>query len=351
MIAAITSRRGRRLLMSGTSMRTGARLAITGCEREGLFQEGKPTVHHDHLDPRLHCRLLFDLRWCPIVVIGVLISSCAASEDGGEELSNTEQAATKVCAKNETTPGIDISKHQADVDFAAVKKSGKRFVIARTSDGAYSDPQFAKNWRGAKSAGLIRGVYHFFRPAKDVIAQADLMLRKVADAGGFDDNDLPATLDLEDRKSGLSKTALASRAKQWLEYVEKKTGKRPIVYLSPGYSPFVGTSLASYPLWVAHYKTTCPKTPDGWKTWVFWQSTDQAKLAGITANTVDLDVFNGTLAELQQLARGKKKTATVASLAEEPSASDVGDVGEMETGVDAGAEDEDEGADPSRADY
>src|SRR4029078_12273263 len=110
-----------------------------------------------------------------------------------------------------------------------VKASGYRFAFTRASDGLHHpDVRFAANWRGTKSAGVVRGVYQFFRPAHDPVAQAALMLTKVQSAGGLQPGDLPPVLDIE-TVDGVATATIRARAHAWLTYVERQTGKRPLV--------------------------------------------------------------------------------------------------------------------------
>ena len=63
-----------------------------------------------------------------------------------------------------TVPGIDVSYWNAGIHWPKVRATGQRFVFIKSTEGdSYSDPTFDDNWLGAKSAGLLRGAYHFFR--------------------------------------------------------------------------------------------------------------------------------------------------------------------------------------------
>ena len=242
----------------------------------------------------------------------VVLAACAG--DGSESSSETDLAARVCASSRETVPGIDVSAHQAKVDFAAVKAAGKEFVIVRTGDGLSRDKKFKTNWPAVKKAGLVRGIYQYFRPSKDPIKQAELMLSMVREAGGFAPGDLPPVIDLENNE-GLSAAAVTAAAKKWLSFVGERTSTRPIVYTSLGFSPKMnGAELSSYPLWVANYTTKCPLMPTGWTRWTLWQSSESGRVAGVTGN-VDLNVFQGSLQELAAL--GMREPVTIASSADE----------------------------------
>jgi hypothetical protein len=87
----------------------------------------------------------------------------------------------------------------------------------------------------------------------------------------------------------------------WVNLVTAGTGKKPMIYTAVGYwdSYFHG-EFGDLTLWVANYGVTCPHVPDSWSGWTFWQP-NGAGVPGISGN-VDQDLFNGTLADLQQFA-------------------------------------------------
>ena len=73
-----------------------------------------------------------------------------------------------------TVPGIDVSYWDSGIDWPKVRATGQRFVFAKATEGdSYADPTFDDNWRGAKTAGLLRGAYHFFRSNLDPKKQAN----------------------------------------------------------------------------------------------------------------------------------------------------------------------------------
>jgi LysM repeat protein len=137
-----------------------------------------------------------------------------------------------------------------------------------------------------------------------------------------DNGELPPVLDLETH-DGQSKARIISRAKTWLDEVEKAFGKKPIIYsgqyfLQDYFSEAGGgppSWAKDYPLWLAQYPfnyvdgSSKPFLPRGWFKWTFWQYSDKGRINGINAN-VDLNVFNGTLEDLYKLAGAKIDTDT-----------------------------------------
>jgi lysozyme len=222
------------------------------------------------------------------------VAGCGGSPNDVE----SQDFEVKVCGTSTPLHGIDVSYHDGPIDWAAVKGDGQSFAFIRVSDGTFSDPQFSTNWAGAQAAGLIRGAYHFFRPSHDPYADADQFLQEMGTLGP---GDLPPTLDME-VKGGETNKTVVHRALTWLKYVEAATGRRPMIYTSPSFWRSIGNpDLSAYGAWIANWGPKCPTVPSPWSDWRFWQTSDSGNVAGIS-NAVDLDLFNGTLADLQALA-------------------------------------------------
>ncbi len=193
-----------------------------------------------------------------------------------------------------------MSVYQGTVNWTSVKAAGIDFAIARISDGSALDTQFATNWSGMKSAGLVRGAYQYFEPGQDPTTQANIVISAVGMLGS---GDLPVTADME-TTGGQSAATIVANLQTWMTAVKAGTGKQPMVYTASGYwNGSVGGSSAfgSDPLWVANWGVSCPGLPTGWSSWDFWQYSDTGTVNGISGN-VDLDEFNGSLAQLQSFA-------------------------------------------------
>jgi MYXO-CTERM domain-containing protein len=176
-----------------------------------------------------------------------------------------------------------------------VKSGGASFAFAKATESTnFNDPMFATNWSGMKEAGLVRGAYHFFDPAADPTAQATFFLAAV---GPVSPGDL-LVLDFE-TSGGESDSTLSSAAATFLSAVQTTTGVTPLLYASSQFLSDFGP-LGVYPLWVANYGVSCPDVPAAWTTYTFWQSSGSGSAPGISGQ-VDVDSFNGTLAQLQAL--------------------------------------------------
>lgn len=236
--------------------------------------------------------------------LAIVAASCAAPvrEDQAEPRRDTEDA-VRACPGSATLQGIDVSHWQGRIDWPAVAGSGKSFAIMKATEGtSYVDDTFAANWSGSASAGMIRGAYHYFHPSVDPVAQAN----RFADImGPLSSGDLPPMLDLEDADR-LSPAQVAQSTRRFLETLEARTGRRPMIYTGfyfwrdqvgdpPGFS--------GYPLVMAAYVSGCPMVPPSWGSFTMWQYTSSGRVPGIAGN-VDLDLFNGDIDALRTLAGG-----------------------------------------------
>jgi MYXO-CTERM domain-containing protein len=197
----------------------------------------------------------------------------------------------RVCADGDTLDGIDVSHHQETIDWDDVAGAGIDFAFIRVSDGLYQDREFTRNWAEARRVGIIRGVYQFFRPGRDAVDQADLLLERM---GTLQADDLPPVLDVEDA-DGYSASTILAGIEAWMTRIEEATGRVPIIYTGKYFwQDEVGASTANadHPLWIAQYGRTCPDLPDQWADWAFWQTSESGRVAGVTG-AVDTDLFNG----------------------------------------------------------
>jgi len=176
----------------------------------------------------------------------------------------------------------DVS-HWETVNFS---KYDKKVLFTKCTEGVLNkDITFDKIKKESKAHGLVFGAYHFFRANLPVITQAKWFL---ANAGNDCDFYI---LDLESM-DGSSVIGVKQFAKTFLEYVERETGKLPILY--SGHSFIVNLQLdesfTKYPLWLARYTNDIPTAPAPWKDWLFWQFSDKMVFNGI--GECDGNVYN-----------------------------------------------------------
>ena len=240
--------------------------------------------------------------------------------------------------------GADVSRWQhpndKPINFKKMHDAGLSFVMIKASDTRYDADRLALKYvkmdrNAAQDAGIYTGFYHYaILPnvstpaaiAKDARAQAQKVLWRLSDLGGYNDQDLPYALDLETRciqwsssgacRKNATRSAATLWAKTFLKTLKEKTGRTPILYSSPSFLETAlnrDKELNSYPLWIAQYAIdpalpgAKPNVKPGgcfvhsWTTkecsanWTMWQYTSCgiAPKYGVPGNRLDLNVFSG----------------------------------------------------------
>ncbi len=173
-----------------------------------------------------------------------------------------------------------------DIDFKV------SFIFIKSTEGSsLMNPFYNADYAAARKRGYPVGTYHYFTHRSTGAEQARYFLSH----SHFNKGDLPPVLDLEPLPSQVKKMGGAiymwSRVRNWLQIVEKKTGMRPILYVS---QTFVNRWLDAapdikhnYPVWIARYGEYKPDV----KLWI-WQLAPDGKVRGIAGHT-DINVFNG----------------------------------------------------------
>lgn len=211
------------------------------------------------------------------------------------------------CNLGPTVSGIDVSYYQGTIAWKRVKRTGVQFAFVRAYDGSDTfDTKFVANWTGAAAAGVLRSAYQYFRPDESPVDQADAFLQVMRTYGP---GELPPVLDIE-TTGGMTLDAVAKNANIWMDRVRREVGVEPIVYTNYGmWRDRPATEIGAQPLWLAHYTTSCPQVPGPWVRWAFWQYTDGGRISGID-HEVDLDVFDGTLVDLQRRFVAREHTSS-----------------------------------------
>jgi len=254
------------------------------------------------------------------------------------------------------------------LDFNRMAAAGVGFAFIKGSDGLLTEDALAiphvTAWApAAKAAGILVGYYHFGRIpvtddlaliAADAQAQALQAATRLAELGGYDDRTLPYVLDMERVDTKITDEAVTLWTITWLDAMQAATGRVPILY---SYRNFLATrflqdpvtidKLRNYHLWLAQPGNPAdpavqvgqglngrPCYESAWKqtdcsyVWTFWQYTNLGDretfgipwgpgagdcptdvtlcFPGISSarKHLDLNVFNGTAADLTALLSG-----------------------------------------------
>ena len=197
------------------------------------------------------------------------VPTLAGCADSPPDVDSTEEDVV-TCPAGSMIKGVDVSHFDGTPDWAAARRDGITFAIIKATEGTtFVDNHFAANWANTGANGIVRGAYHFFRPKSDPVAQADFF---VGVAGSPKSGDLPPVIDLE-VTDGLTAAQVAAGARTFLQRVQQKTGRVPMIYTSvrvfnsllkkpPDFNP--------YPLWIANWNVRCPNIPNPpWTRWTF----------------------------------------------------------------------------------
>lgn len=189
--------------------------------------------------------------------------------------------------------GFDVSHWQGDVDFKKLKAEGNEFSFAKATDGRSGiDSKWTRNRNQAASIGLPSGSYHFYQPDIDPLMQAKHFCDVV---GKVHLGELPPVMDWEQRsKLGLRNSVLKMNSLKFLEYIEDRLERTPVIYMGSYWINEMGDlkDFTRFPLWIASYRKEI-QTIGQWDRWTFWQYTD--------SNGLDKNYFNGSIDDLRKL--------------------------------------------------
>ena len=163
--------------------------------------------------------------------------------------------------------------------------------IKSTESTTIRNPFYVNDYTKARQCGIPIGAYHFFSCKTTGTAQAQYFLNNTL----FRKGDLPPVLDLEPYPSQIAKMggteALFRNVRAWLQAVERRTGVKPILYISQS---FVNRYLSDapdlkrdYQVWIARYGEYKPDVK-----LAVWQLSPNGRVTGIRGE-VDINVFNG----------------------------------------------------------
>ena len=196
--------------------------------------------------------------------------------------------------------GIDVSKHQGNIDWTKVAADGVEFASIRVGLRGYGtegklveDEYFEQNVKGALQAGIKVGVYFYSQAITDeeLLEEANLVLEKVKPYN----IELPIVFDVEKVSGGKGRanelsveerTRLAALFCQTIQ----DAGYKPMIY----HNMEMGTlmldlgQLEQYDKWFAYYNDDL-YYPYAYKV---WQYSEKGAVDGINEE-VDLNIWFG----------------------------------------------------------
>ncbi len=184
--------------------------------------------------------------------------------------------------------GIDVSKHNGDIDWNQVHNAGVQFAIIRTSYGwsnreKQTDCKLLKNINGAKAVGIPIGAYHYSYATNptEAIWEADFFLDRLK----WTQWEYPVCLDIEDHcQLKISTQQRTDVAITFLDRV-RSAGYYVAIYANLNWTKnyLDMNRLSGYDLWIAHWNPKCGcQIP-----YSMWQYTSSGMIPGI--GVCDLD--------------------------------------------------------------
>lgn len=218
--------------------------------------------------------------------------------------------------------GVDIS-HYTNSTFPIEQLAQRKalFLYMKATQGTRSyDAKFAPFYKRAlalpRGSQVHPGAYHFLSAGSSGLDQARFFVRVLGNSGALvggklRDTDMPPVMDLEwdvasangpDRWAPHKAADILQQSKDFLEEVERQTGRKPMIYTARvWWMERIGTDdlgpLAGYPLWLADYSKTSragekPRTIAGAKH-ALWQFTAAATMALGFNGGFDANVYKG----------------------------------------------------------
>ncbi len=192
--------------------------------------------------------------------------------------------------------GIDVSYHQAEIDWEKVAADGVEFAMIRLgyrgwSDGAlYMDERFVENMQGAQAAGIDVGVYFFTQALNETEAkqEAEYVIEHIKDY----ELQMPIAWDVEDideEEGRMDHLSVSQRSRNAAVFCQtlSDAGYEAMIYCNMYYEAYRldMEMLSGFPIWYADY-SRFPQTPYHFQ---IWQYTSSGTVDGIEGK-VDLNI-------------------------------------------------------------
>lgn len=215
-----------------------------------------------------------------------------------ENFQKTEEGLMQYVENGTVTShkGIDVSKYQGDIDWAAVREEGIEYAFIRLGLRGYEsgklvlDEYYDANMKGANEAGVRAGVYFFTQAVtvEEAREEADFVLEHLA---GYDVA-CPIVFDVERIAGGKGRADKITREERTaitIAFCEavRAAGYTPMIYGNVlCFTQLLDmTQLNDYEKWYAFYDDYMYMPYDV----SCWQYTEKGRVDGIS-NTVDLNI-------------------------------------------------------------
>ena len=186
--------------------------------------------------------------------------------------------------------GIDVSKHQGNINWEELKKNTKiKFVYIKATEGSnYVDPKYKENIRNARKHGFKVGSYHYFTD----LSSARMQFQNFIQNTNRDEQDLLPVIDVEKRNKW-SPQQLRDSVKVFADLIEDYYGCKPLIYtFETFFNKNLGKAFDKYPIFIAKYPKGQEEPNINGVKWVLWQFSECGRFKGVKDNLVDMSRFN-----------------------------------------------------------
>lgn len=206
------------------------------------------------------------------------------------------QLASYADGKSFSYVGVDLSKYNGEVDFAALKRSGISYVMIRLGSRGYGsgqimlDEKFTDYITKAAEAGLDIGIYFYSQAITEAeaVEEANFVIQNLANYRIT----YPVAFDMEyvpndtARVEALNREEKTKMAKSFLDTI-KNAGYKPMVYGTKEWlmKQVDLTKLTDYDIWLSQQEST----PDYPYQFQMWQYSQEGRLNGVDGS-VDLNI-------------------------------------------------------------
>lgn len=203
----------------------------------------------------------------------------------------SEVISQKTLSTDSIKAGIDVSKHQGEIDWEKVKDQID-FAIIRlgwigNKENHTLDTWFERNYSKCKELGIPVGVYVYnYCNSLDTVKQAANWTIKKLEGKTFE---LPVFIDMEDLSiAGIGKEKLSNICIEFNEIIAT-AGYEPGIYANRNwFDNYLSKDLRTkYTCWIAHYTNTNQNYDEEFS---IWQYTSKGLINGISEN-VDLNII------------------------------------------------------------
>lgn len=171
---------------------------------------------------------------------------------------------------------VDVSHHNGDVDFKAIKSAGIYGVIIHAGFGKYAsqkDKTFEQNYERAKAAGLKVGAFWYSYAYST--AEAELEAMTFLDVIRGKCFELPVYYDVEeDKHMSLGKAKVSAIIKTFCDTVEKAGYFVGVYSADSWFKDYIDDDVKRrYTCWVAHVENIKPKFIAKYDMWQYtWKA-------------------------------------------------------------------------------